>query len=207
MNRIEAVKKWLDKNLPDANSLNNNNYGMILMLSTIDCFANVWGGFPNKNTKSNFCDFIINHTKYAAALKQVCPVTLYYQYRDLLPELPLKQNSIIPFDDKQLVNLANEYLSILPGNKRTNAYNSHTYIALLYKFRSKLVHELRDLGTPIEFDAVKPVIASGITDGAKVWTLRFPKKFIYDLTWEVIENYLDECNELPDRPQNLSWYD
>jgi len=124
-----------------------------------------------------------------------------------LPELSLKPNIIIPFDDKQLVDLANDYLSILPENKKNKARSSHMYIELLYKFRSKLVHELRDLGTPIEFDEVKPAITNGIINGEKVWTLRFPKKFIYDLAWEVIGNYLDECNELPDRPQNLSWYD
>lgn len=207
----EDIKAWLNINLSEACKLSNDNYSMLLMLSTIDCFAQAWGGFPKSNTNQNFCDFVLAHTTKAEDLKALCPITLYYQYSDALPPLRLQTGSLIPYDSPKLRFMAGEYFRKLPKEEQKKAEEHHTYIKLLYVLRSKLVHELSNPGTPIEFVADKPTISCGrMFAGDKLadeyWTLNFPKKFVYELTWEVITNYLDECDEVPQREINLSWY-
>lgn len=198
-----SARRWLEINLPKAMQVGNDYYTIILLLSTIDCFAQAWGGFPKRNVTDNFCNFVLQHTSNSEPLSRVCPVTLYYDYQ--LRDLPLHQGDLIPYDDAELNDLSNKLILGLPESERECASKKHRYVRLLYTLRSKLVHELSNPGTPIEFVDDKPTISSGIMDGKRVWTLNFPKLFIYELAQETIGNYLGECDSLPIRGLNLSW--
>ena len=203
MDTKAEVKRWLELNLPKALAVENNNYSMLLLLSTIDCFAQAWGGFPKKNVGENFCKFILEHTDNKS-LGRVCPITLAY---DFGISLHLQQGELLSYNDDRLEKLSQSLVAGLPEDKRDRAKERHQYVRLLYVLRSKLVHELNNPGTPIEFIDNKPTISSGIVDGQRVWTLNYPKQFIYELAKETIANYLDECKEVPMRKISLSWYE
>lgn len=203
MDKKESIKRWLDLNLPKALAVKNNNYSILLLLSTIDCFAQAWGGFPKSNVGDNFCKFILQHTE-KRSLERVCPITLAYDYG---LSLNLHRGELIPYDDDRLDQLSQDLVAGLPQHEKSKARKRHRYVKLLYVLRSKLVHELSNPGTPIEFIDNKPTMAHGFVDGQSVWTLNFPKQYIYELARETIANYVDKCDEVPSRKICLSWYE
>ena len=98
---------------------------------------------------------------------------------------------------------------------REKAQRQHSYIRLLYKFRSKLVHELNDKGPGIAFFEGIPTVSSGTNkDGEPIWALDFPKEWLYSLAQETIFNFINEClhdeewlnSFAPRGASDLNWY-
>ena len=219
---LEMTKEWASKNIELAYQNENPNFSNILMLAIIDCFAQAQYNYPPPNkSKDAFREFVLCHShKHGKALSEVCPVTLHYDYFDPNndKELSLVPGRLYLYNDADLVALANTLINQLPEHKRKDAIKRHQYIELLYKLRSKLVHELNPLGTPVEFVSNYPAIVQGENYYTKKsqWTLRFPKDFIYDITKEVILDRIADCSKsgtLPfpltneQRRCELSWYD
>ena len=209
--QVEDVRRWLDINLPRAMNVGNDNYATLLLLSTIDCFAQAWGNYPKNNNRDTFCSFVLKFSDLRDKLSAICPITLYYDYRDKyhFEEPRLMKSMIIPYDSPVLSVISNEYMSLIPEEEAETVRKKHQYIRLIYRLRSKLVHELRYPGTPVEFNAEKPAITMGREKGEdeKFWTLSFPKQFIFHLAEDTINNYLDQCSELPAKGIDLSWYE
>lgn len=228
---IERTRKWAVRNIEIANSIPNDVFCITLLLTIIDSFAQAEYSYPPANESSaTFQKFVLSHTeKHRKYLERLCPVTLFYDYfaSSDIKELPLTLGRLYGYSDPELSVAAETILHRLPGDQREKACSRHKYIALLYRLRSKLVHELNPLGTPIEFISNIPSVAYGTEYGPKKedgtrdinrqkWTLNFPRKYIYELTKEVIFHRIDTCEEqgilpfpLSNEPRRceLSWYD
>ena len=106
-------------------------------------------------------------------------------------------------------NKADELLRLIErdkGSKEANKYRrKHSLIFLLYKMRSKAVHELSRMGRdnkwetnhdePFYRDVKRIYTRDGNIVSDDVLELVFPNKFIYNLALNVIENYLSECEK------------
>lgn len=166
MGRKARIREWLKDNFNQALEVRNDNYSKILLLSTIDCFAQAWGGFPKYNASENFCEFVLSHTEKRIELNNICPITLSYDYN--LNKINLIRGCLYSYDDSRVISLANSIIADIPEKDREKARGKHSYVRLLYVMRNKLVHELNDPGTKIEFMEDKPTISSGIIDEKQV---------------------------------------
>ena len=191
---IQGAKEWVDYNLPVALTLRNNSYCKILILSTIECFAQMWGNYPKNMSNETFCNFVLRYSSQKDLLQHVCPVTLHYHYAKKEP-IKLTQHRIYSWEDEVLVEEANRMLNSIKDEKRKIiARKKHSYIKLLYCLRSKLAHELDNLGTPIEFNKEIPSVASGKDEqGNIIWSLNYPRQWLFNLTIEVIHNFVEDC--------------
>lgn len=228
---LESTKEWAVKNIEIANGVPNGTFSITLLLTIIDSFAQAEYDYPpSKESNITFQKFVLSHTeKHREYLERLCPVTLFYDYfgSSDVKELPLTLGRLYSYYDPELSEAAETILQRIPAEQREHAQKRHTYVALLYRLRSKLVHELNPLGTPIEFISNIPSVALGTEygplkeDGTRkvtrqMWTLNFPRKYIYELTKEVIFHRIDACEEqgilpfpLSNEPRRceLSWYD
>ena len=217
--RQRKVRQWLHSNIPLANSITNEAFSKILLLSIIDCFAQAYAGYNVYHTTDAFCDFVLSYSSQSKVLNYICPVTLGYDY-DLKPSL--EDGILYSIDDPYLAQEGERLLQLLPENIREKARRKHRYVGLLYATRNKLVHELNTLGHQIDFMNGKPTIVQGslidYVDGKiaqiKEWSPYFPKKYIYDLTIETVYTYLDHCDSekkmiapIETRKSRYSWYD
>ena len=211
-----GAKAWVEKNLLTTFKLTNESYGKLLIHSTIDCFAQMWGSYPPAGFNcATFCGFVLRYSSYNTIFKQICPTTLHYHYDKENP-IDLTLGEIYRWDDVALVSEANRILlNIKDEQLREEAKKKHTYIKLLYQQRNKLVHELDNIGTKIEFNNDVPSIASGMDiNGKYIWTLNYPRKWLYNLAEETIFNFIDDCMHKEkrlrfldkERTIDLTWY-
>ena len=222
-------REWFEENFKIARSVPNEVFRRSLLLILIEGFAQMAAGYPSTNrSKKFFCEFVLKYTEHRDDLQLVCPITLYYDYKDKypLPKPDVFRGWIYDYTDEHLSIEAERLLSYIPeGQLRDSARNKHRYVNLLYQMRSKLVHELHITGTGIDFSDTIPQVASGhntdVDETGKIVTiseasLNIPEKFIANLTWETVENYLNECEKegrspIPvsyiRRKCRLAWYD
>ncbi len=227
---VEKAKKVLERGLDDAMKINNPVLRKTCLFSLIDSFAQEYANYPVRNTKKAFCDFVIKYQNKYDYLLAVDPVTLLYDYepkiklvvknpklREFAPEL-CREKPEISFDDfgsldeKRLTEIihskaAHELQVLIEQNEDKQQYNGylerHKLINLIYKMRSKAVHEMSYLGTGFEesIDLVEPYyidvmrfyknVDTIVKDN--VYELIIPTNFIYELTKNSIENYLEDC--------------
>ena len=198
----------------------------------MDCFAQAEADYPigGRPSKNAFCNFVLNHSaSQRNTLQLVCPVTLYYDFKDdyQMPPIPFIPGEVILINDIASQKAANNFLICLPPEKREDAKEKHQYIRLLYQLRNKLVHEMNYLGLPIAMISNYPTITCvskiGIDDltGEKdtpeqYWALNIPKDYIFQLAHETIFHRLEMCKKestlpfpLTNEPRKceLSWYD
>ena len=228
---LELTKEWAVNNIEIANSVPNVSFCITLLLTIIDSFAQAEYDYPPaKDSSITFQKFVLSHTEtHHKYLERLCPVTLFYDYLATsdIKELPLTLGRLYSYCDSELTAAAEAILQRIPENQREQAKKRHTYIALLYRLRSKLVHELNPPGTPIEFFSNVPCVFQRIEyeppKGAgtrniikQMWTLNFPRKYVYELTKEVIFHRIDACEKqgtlpfpLSNEPRKceLCWYD
>ena len=210
-----GAKNWVETNLPDALKLKNNSYSKILILSIIDCFAQMYGNYPTRENNNTFCKFVLKYSSQRTILNQVCPVTLHYHYKKGRL-LNLQEGQIYNWDDPILGEEAERILLAIEDEKeREKAKQKHTYIKLLYQLRSKVVHELDNVGTPIEFNEIIPSVAFGPEKNDEmVWTLNYPRLWLYELARETIFGFIDDCLNAEEitrfldnqRTTHLTWY-
>ncbi|MEE3473690.1 MAG: hypothetical protein VZR24_23950, partial [Butyrivibrio hungatei] len=168
---IEKMRAFAFKELDEAMSINNRVYKNICLFSLIDCFAQEYANYPTSGLSKAFCDFILKFQDYYDYLELPEPVTLFYDYEPKLrelasgPEMPEPELSepgtevsiddLGPLDGQKVstvirTNKAEEILAVIrreEGRKEAKNYRrNHRLIHLIYKMRSKAVHELSRMG-------------------------------------------------------------
>ena len=232
--KIEEARSYLKKKLEEANSIQNQCYKNICMFSLIDSLAQEYADYPTQDAQKTFCDFVIKYQDRYSYLGKVEPVTLFYDYepyireierhpelRDIVPELCSKEKEIslmdLRLEDEKKVeeiidsDKAKELLNLIERDYGVNTAEKfkkrHTLINLLYKMRSKSVHELSRMGgannweiqagydEPFYRDMSRIYTSNGNIVSDNIFELVFPSGFIYNLAANVIGNYLSECDK------------
>ncbi len=254
--RIRKVNEYLLEELDSAYEINNGSYKIMCMMAVIDCLAQEYANYPKRDTQKCFVDFVLQFQSMCAYLNQIEPVTLYYDYEPNIQKIisnPELKDEFSSFGDSQyeifldeslvydgqlvskVINSgkAAEILAIIKrdkGEKELNKYTkSHRFINLIYKMRSKAVHELSSLGCenkwekedgntePFYRDMSRLYKNNDFIVSDNVFELVIPSIFIYNLAKNVINNYSKYCMEnkrLPfennsnfKRPVDITWRD
>lgn len=230
---VEETRVYLQKRLDEAYSISNSVFQTVCMFAVIDCLAQEYANYPTKNAQNVFNDFVLQFQSRYDFLEMVEPVTLFYDYepnikkiikheelhrlypKEFPPELEVDIKDLGLFFDSTTIdevmkkNISEEILSIIErqeGSKIKERYRErHKFISLLYKMRSKAVHELSSLGSEIKFDkddckklpyyrfAGRMYEKDGFVVSDNIYELVIPNEFIYDLALNCIDNYLEYC--------------
>lgn len=227
------------------NEMNDDVIKTSMILIMLDSLAQNYRGYPpgGQKSKQAFYDFIIDFSGNKWGIwESVDPVTLYYRLT-LSDDIPLNGSPVLrcvdqaniyyPHSDGFKEN-AEELLALIEDeNKRGTLMKDHQYVSLLYRLRSKLVHELNMPSplfsrTEVESDGQLPYyynIGGGldistfdedIANMKTTWHLVFQPEFLELVFRECLCNYLLDCKKKEldpffsndaDRSFYLSWYD
>lgn len=162
---IKQLKQELDKQIACIDSICDSTMQLICMFSLIDCLAQEWAGYPTRDSKGTFCDFVLTHQKTYDYLDEVEPVTLYYRVEDLIdessilpgfpPEKEISLESLGNLDSHMLKEVLQsktsekilEYVRTKKGAQFAEQKGKeHRLIELIYRMRSKATHEMTGLG-------------------------------------------------------------
>lgn len=243
---IAAVREHLDKELACVDAIENTTMQAICMFAMIDCLAQEEANYIGK-PHDVFCNFVLKNQKQCDYLECVEPVTLYYHVEDLIEEaspLPgFPPEKVISLDDlgyvygEKVENILStgktqkilDYIEKKMGRKfAEDKAREHKLINLLYRMRSKAVHEMSGLGeswkdrhglqpnVPYYRDVGRGYVLDGDWVYDDVIELVFPNTFIRSILVDCINGYLAECeatkrfpfsnNDITRKP-NLTWYD
>ena len=243
---ISDVRAYLEQELACVDAIENTTMQAICLFAMIDCLAQEEANYQGK-PHDVFCNFVLKNQKQCDYLESVEPVTLYYRVEDLIEEaepLPgFAPEKVITLEDfgfvygvkvenllsrgksKELLN----YLEQKEGKGFTEKKaQEHQLINLMYRMRSKAVHEMSGLGeswkdkhgiqpiVPYYRDVSKSYVLDGNWVSVDVIELVFPNAFIRNILVDCIDGYLTECqtskrfpfsnNEIT-RKVSLTWYD
>ena len=243
---IADIQAFLEKELACVDAIDNTTMQAICMFAMIDCLAQEEADYQGR-PHDVFCNFVLKHQKQCDYLESVEPVTLYYHVEDLIEEAeplpgfpPEKAISLEDFGYVYGVKVENilskgkaqeilDYIEKKKGNKfAEDKAREHKIINLLYRMRSKAVHEMSGLGeswkdshglqpnVPYYRDVGRGYVLDGNWVYDDVIELVFPHTFIRSILVDCINGYLAECkaarrfpfsnNDLTRKP-NLTWYD
>ena len=229
MDSIEEVSNYLHEKLKVIDKIEDETFQSICMFSIIDCMAQEQNNYPTKGFQDAFCDFVSKHQKQCDYMELVEPITLYYRAeenideKELIPKLPHEKE----IDLKLLGNL--DFVLVKDViHSISKKEKGHKFVSLIYRMRSKAVHEMskHGKGDPF-FDKELPEepyyrqIMRGYKQDGKfahdeVVELIIPNKFIRKILVDCIDGYIAECKENKRRPFSnnrltrkfrLSWYD
>ena len=229
---INKTRAFLKKKLEEANSISDEIFKRNAMITILDSLAMEFSNYPCGNSREKFVDFVLKFQNRYDFLDDVEPVTLFYDYEDkikksVISEKTHKLYSEI-FPEELEIDLndygAIEYISVpelmksnfvtklldlieKQGGKdiRDRYERKHKFINLLYKMRSKGVHEFGRLGIehvderldnkeiPYYRDISVGFVENDKLVTYKIYELVIPSKFIYNLVEDCIDNYLDYC--------------
>lgn len=245
--RISEVRVFLENELADLDGIADTTFQLICLFAMIDCLAQEQANYPQKS-KEAFCNFVLSHQKQCDYLEEVEPITLYYRVEDDIDEVvkipgfpPEKEVTIDDlgylYGDKVKTVLtkgkSQEIIQYIKQKKGTTIANKlaqeHQLISLLYRMRSKAVHEMSGLGeiwnfenkdnTPDEpyyRDVGRGYVQDGEWVSDNVVELVIPNVFVRSILVDCINGYLTDCsknNRFPfsnnhmTRKHRLSWYD
>ena len=243
---IADVRAYLEKELDCIEGIKNTTLQTICMFTMIDCLAHEEANYIGA-PRTVFCQFVLKHQKQCDYLQSVEPVTLYYHVEDLIeeaePYLGVPLEKVVTLDDlgyaygvkvEQFLETgkSKEILAYIEKKQGKSFADSkakeHQLISLLYRMRSKAVHEMSGLGeswkdktgteptTPYYRDVGRGYVLDGNWVHDDVIELVFPTAFIRGILMDCINGYLDECksskrfpfsnNDITRKP-NLTWYD
>ncbi len=243
---IAAVRAYLEKELACVDAIDNTTMQAICMFAMIDCLAQEEANYIGK-PHDVFCNFVLNYQKQCDYLESVEPVTLYYHVEDLIDEeepypgaSPEKVISLdglgyaqdVKVEDYLIQGKSQEILDYIE-RKMGKPYadkkaQEHQLITLLYRMRSKAVHEMSGLGesrtdlpdlrpvVPYYRDVGRGYVLDGNWVSDNVIELVFPNVFIRSILVDCINGYLEACkanrhfpfsNNGITRKPNLTWYD
>lgn len=243
---IADIRVYLEKELACVDAIENTTMQAICMFAMIDCLAQEEANYQG-NPHDVFCNFVLKYQKQCDYLESVEPVTLYYHVEDLIE----KSSPLPGFPPEKLTSLedlgyvygvkvehiltkgkAQEILGYIE-RKMGKAFaedksQKHKLINLLYRMRSKAVHEMSGLGeslkpkhglqpnVPYYRDVGRGYVLDGNWVYDDVIELVFPNTFIRSILVDCINGYLAECeaakrfpfsNNHITRKPNLTWYD
>lgn len=246
---VEEARAYLERSLACIDRMENPTFRLICMFSLLDCLAQEQAGYPAgaRNAKQAFCRFVLDHQKQCDYLECVEPVTLYYHVEDLIDETvwhpafpPEKEISLGSLSGlygegvgsagaKRKSQEILEYLEKKMGKDfAARKAEEHKMIALLYRMRSKAVHEMSGLGESRNFnktlrpevpyyrDVGRSYVQNEDWVSDEVIELVIPNAFIRRILADCIQGYLDDCivnhrfpfgnNHMLRKPR-LTWYD
>ena len=174
--RADKVRAHFEEVVAQIDAITDRELQLLCMFSLIDCMAQEWANYPSTKTKSEqdvFCDFVLNHQTKYSFLKEIDPITLYYDVEDEIgfeapqPGFPLIKRvtltspwlrSVTKFTDFVHLGKADEIARELRKTKAeehvARKLERHRLIRLIYRLRSKVTHELSPLGD--EHPLMKP---------------------------------------------------
>ena len=243
---IADVRAFLEKELACIDGIETTTLQAIGMFAMIDCLAQEQANYP-ANSKVAFCQFVLKHQKQCDYLESIEPVTLYYHVEDLIEEKeifpgepPEKEVSLddlgylysVKAEAVLAKGKAEEILAYIEKHQGAafaeKKAKEHQFIALLYRMRSKAVHEMSGLGetwkdkrgsypdVPFYRDVDRGYVLNGEWVSDDVIELVIPNAFIRKILVDCIDGYLAECeaemrfpfsNNHMTRKHLLSWYD
>ena len=247
-NSIETFRTEAYRKLNYLDTITDATFQLLGLFSMIDSMAQEWSEYDHsKNPGEHFCDFVLKHQHKCDYLDKVDPATLYYHVEELIGELPpfpsispVKKVSLDSLGclDMRLAkdvikaNKADEILKHVALKKGDDfakqKAKEHRLIALIYRMRSKAVHEMTGLGEEAwhnkEYNFKEPyyrVIGRIYEAGFNIISddvceLSIPNCFIRSILADCLDGYLTECaalgkrpfeNNLMTRKHRLSWYD
>lgn len=244
LDRFHEVSKHYENKLSILNETDDDTKA-IMILIMLDSLAQNYKGYPRGGSESKqaFLDFVIDFSGNEWGFwKAVDPITLYYRLTSS-DDIPLSESPVLrcveqsnvyfPLSDGFEEN-AEELLGLIEDEKRRKTLmKEHQYVSLLYRLRSKLVHELNMPSvlfsrTEVESYGRKPYYynSGGGLDNTSydvelakrrtTWHLVFPPEFLELVFRECLCNYLMDCEEKEidpffsnneDRSSYLAWYD
>lgn len=243
---VAKVRDLLNNELACIDKIEDTTLQLICIFSLIDRLAQEQANYP-RDFKKAFFDFVLKHQKQCDYLECVEPITLYYRVEDIIEE-----SVLIPgFPPEKEVSLdslgylyaetvksvltkgkAEEILDYIKKKKGTAFADAvakdHQLISLMYRMRSKAVHEMSGLGESMNYhqelkptepyyrDLGRSYVQDGYWVTDDVVELVIPNIFIRNILQDCIEGYLSDClrdNRFPfsnnhmTRKHVLSWYD
>ena len=161
---ITDIRMFLEKELVCIDAIDDITMQAICLFAMLDCLAQEQANYP-ADSKTAFCQFVLKHQKQCDYMESVEPVTLFYHVEDLIEKAVM----IPGFPPEKVVSL--EGLGYLYGEKAETVLSGgkskeildyiektqgtafaekkareHQLISLLYRMRSKAVHEMSGLG-------------------------------------------------------------
>lgn len=243
---IADYRTYFEDTLVSIDAMGKSTTQLICMFAWIDCLAQEAANYP-ADSKSAFCQFVLKHQKQCDYLECVEPVTLYYHVEDMIdevtlipgfpPEKAISLEDVLAFTTTPVHTIirggkAQEILDYIE-QKRGSAFaakkaKEHQLISLLYRMRSKAVHEMSGLGqcinielrddpqVPFYRDIGRSYVQDGDWVSDDVVELAIPNAFVRNILADCFDGYLADCaanshfpfsNNRMNRKHNLSWYD
>lgn len=243
---ISNARSYLNKLLVLVDGIEDTTLQIISMFSLIDMLAQEQANYP-PDFKSAFREFVLKYQKQCDYLEEIEPVTLYYRVEDLIDEVefmpgmpPQKEVSI----DSLGYLHAKPVKKVLPQGKSKEILDyierkkgpafaakkseEHQLISLLYRMRSKAVHEMSGLGESFHFHKERKPVEPYYRDVGRSYVedehwvhddvieLVIPNIFVRNILVDCIDGYLTDClenkrfpfsNNCLTRKHRLSWYD
>lgn len=226
--QIEITEKWFGKQIELIKGYPDEKHRLILIFALIDAFAQNYNKYERNGNCTAFVKFL---EKYCPdkriILKSICPVTLFYDYgHKVETDISLRGGRIYFAEDKELQEETLRILSLIPEKREiTFLRRRHTYGALIYAMRNKLMHEWVMINSQINYQNDKEKQIPHVVWGEvydyienkhyKKWVLHIPEKFIFEVAEEAVRNYVAECrkdNRVPFNNHSMerqcfeSWY-
>lgn len=243
---IADVRAHLEQELACVDAISDLTLQSIGLFAMLDCLAQEQANYPY-DSKTAFCQFILKHQKQCDYLESVEPITLFYHVEDLIEEdvliSGLPPEKVISLEDLGYLygdtvekilatGKAQEILDYI-GKTQEKAFaekkaKEHQLISLIYRMRSKAVHEMSGLGetwhgkkpyvpnVPYYRDVGRAYVLDGNWVYDNVVELVIPNEFLRSILVDCIDGYLADCvankrfpfsNNNMRRTHRLSWYD
>lgn len=216
--RNQEVRNLILENLEEIYCMKSNVFKCICLFSLVDMFAQ-----NEEYGDKNCVRFSVFLRKYADCemLDTIDPITLYYDNIDVFEKRDMNilgLGNACEYDwesirENECVNALLEYAN---DSIKSEMLNKHKYVSLLYKYRSKLVHEHREPSVMFDFmqSYTTPMYYQcREIDGVDRYRLCFPFEFIKNISVISINRYLDDCLDRKVDPfyfenkRYYSWYE
>ena len=243
---IDETRTHLERELASIDAISDVTLQAICLFAMLDCLAQEQANYP-KNFKEAFCQFVLRHQKQCDYLEKVEPVTLFYHVEDLIEEaVPFpgfQPEKVVSLEDlgylygkpaETIMGTAKaqqifDYLQKQQGKEFAERKAAeHQLISLIYRMRSKAVHEMSGLGetshdkkpyvpgVPYYREVGRAYVLDGNWVHDDVVELVIPNEFLRNILIDCIDGYLSDCktsdrfpfsNNNLHRKHLLSWYD
>ena len=209
---IAEIKNMINNKILEIEKMNDFKLKTICLYPLVEMF------YQNEGSRK-FDDFIEEFSS-ENMLKEIDPITLYYENFDknnlkidfLQQCTEYDWISIQKFEESKLI------INQAKNNLKTRYFDDHKYSRLIYKWRSKLIHEnsspntifisMQNREVPIYYPQLETACGNLITN----YKLIFPYTFLKKLFLNIIDNYLNFCyeneiNPIRHKKDYLSWYE
>lgn len=223
LNRYSEIEEYFNNIINDCEKCDDYITKKIIIFALIDSLAQETynkhthiNSTIQKGNKDIFCDFLLNYVHSINYLTRIDPIIAYYDNKKLLDENEINLEYLedrYEYNATQICNLdgSQRILEFLTNNGID--IEKYKYINLLYKHRSKLVHEYREVGNSFRslqnYTEIK-YLSNG--DENVKWKMTIPYIFLKEMFKESLANFLRERKSANEDPFQYSkdywnWYE